>query len=812
MSVKIVSGPEWLPLQVQEGKAKADRKSAFEKQIKKYDNLVHFGTYEEKTDHHLILFLEWFVHVHDSVWEQFQEQFNYCLNNGVLTYDNLINLVIMVKNAGEDFRNVLTENLPYIDYWTILDTGSTDGTIDVIREVLKDKPGELFQEPFINFRDSRNRLLDLAKDHCVFNIMLDDSYILSGKLREFLTFARGDDIVDSYSLILEDIDTMYTSNRITKSSRKLRYINIIHEIIQIDNNLNASVPYEYGHITDKSSPYMQERTSARKLNDIKLLEQMYKDDPSDPRALYYLGDSYIGLKEWEKALNYFEKRVKQGGGFNSEIQDSLYYIAVISHMYSEGTFTWEQCHKKYLDCYNFNPMRTESLYFIGKHYLDEGNIALGRMYLKQAFNVGIPEITMSVRKNIYQYHIPKELLIHCYTNNEFELGEKCCRRILEYREDNYATNWLNIFYHINQVKSVPKIMNGEKKVICFVSPGGWKQWDGETLETMGLGGSETFSIRYAETLVREYGYKINVFCDCEKIKDYNGVTYIPLKEYLNYLATMTIDICIINRFPEYVPVTVLNGVEKVYLVLHDLASEDVIIPLHPNLKGVLCISEWHRQQFVNLFPALENKTEVISYGIETSVFSGDYIRENYSFIYPSFPNRGLLPLLQMFPKIVEKYPTAHLNIFCDMKNEWLNKYHKEVVDKIEILLEEQKESVTNHGWVNGETLRIYWSKAHVWFYPCTFAETCCLTAYEAASSHTLVVSNHLAALEQSVGDRGIVITGDPMEEGWKILALNRLFNVLDGIEDSDHIERNYSWAENKCFSNVVSDFVMKYIE
>jgi len=811
MSIKIISGPEWLPIQVQEGKSDSDRKAAFERQIVDYNLLVHFGSHEEKPNHHLVLFCMWFLHVHDSVWEKFQTQFKHCLDNNVLTYDNLINLVIMVKDAGEDFHDVLTQNLPYIDYWTILDTGSTDGTIDVIRDVLKDKPGELFQEPFINFRDSRNRLLDLAGEKCVFNVILDDSYVLLGNLREFLTFVRGDDIVDSYSLVLEDKDVMYTSNRVIKSCRNLRYINVIHEIIQTENNLNVSIPYDSGRITDRNSPYMSARTKERKLNDIKLLEKMYKDDPSDPRSLYYLGDSYVGLEKWNDALFYFEQRVKQGGGFKQEIQDSLYYIAVISDMYSQGKYTWEQCHQKYIDCYNFDPNRTESLYFVGKHYIDEGNNALGMMYLKQAFNVGIPEITMSFRKHIYQYHIPKELLLHCFNNREYELGEQCCRRILEYREDNLVIKWLNIFYHINQVKPTPKTRDGEKKVICFVSPGGWKQWDGETLRTRGLGGSETFSIRYAETLANLYNYKVIVFCDCEESKDYNCVTYNPISKYLKYLETMVIDVCIVNRFPEYIPVTVLNGVEKVYLVLHDTASVDAIIPLHPNLKGVMCISEWHRQQFVNLFPVLESKTRVISYGIETSTFSSDVLRDDYSFIYPSFPNRGLLPLLKMFPNIVKRYPTAKLNVFCDTKNEWLQKYHKEVVDQIEVLLEEQKETVTNHGWVNGETLRDFWSRSHVWFYPCTFAETCCLTAYEAAASNTLIVSNHLAALEESVGDRGVIVTGDPMEEGWQILALNRLFNILDGVEKSDHIERNQEWAKNKCFSKIVGDFVEKYI-
>lgn len=813
MSVKIISGSEWLPLQIQEGKAEIDRKNAFQKKIEKYGNFIYFGSGIKESEYHIITFCKWFIHVHNSVWEEFQEEFKYCLNNEVLSYDNLINLLIMVKNAGNSFKDILEANLPYIDYWTILDTGSTDKTIDIIKEVLKDKPGKLFQEPFINFRDSRNRLLDLAEENCVFNVMLDDTYVLKGNIREFLTYARADDVVDSYSLVIEDLDTMYTSNRITKSSRKLRYINIIHEIIQTENNLNVSVPYNYGYINDIQSSYMKERTRTRKLDDIKLLEEMYKNDPNDPRALYYLGDSYIGLQEWDEALKYFEKRVQQGGGNKDEIQDSLYYIATISHFYNKNNLTWEQCYKKYIDCYNYNTERTDSLYFIGKYYLDNGNIDLGRMYLKQAFNTGIPQITMSVRKNIYQYYIPNALLTHCYIKNDFLLGEQCCERILKYKKDDIiSSKWLNIFKLINNTKSLLNKIINKLKVICFVSPGGWTEWDGETLKIKGLGGSETFSIRYAETLVKNYGYKVIIFCNCEYMKEYNEVLYIPLVEYLNYLGTHKIDICIINRYTEYVPVTLINNVEKVYLVLHDIETENNIIPHHQNLT-ILCISEWHKKQFLSIFPSFKEKTDVVSYGIERTLYlTTNNKKEKYNFIYSSFPNRGLLPLLQMFPNIVKKYPTAHLNIFCDMKNEWLLQYHKEVVDKIEVLIQEQKQHVTNHGWVNGEILREYWKKAHVWFYPCTFEETCCLTAYEAAASKTLVITNNLAALEESVADRGVIITGNPLETEWQISALNNLFNVLDNYKESYYIDKNYDWVKNKSYMFVVDNFVKKYIE
>jgi hypothetical protein len=113
---------------------------------------------------------EFYLYIPDSFIEVFDKEFYYFINErGELDYDNLIHLCVMVKNAGPQFESMLNKNLSIIDRWTILDTGSTDETIDIINRVLVGKKkGELYQEPFINFRDSRNRCLELAGTPCKF--------------------------------------------------------------------------------------------------------------------------------------------------------------------------------------------------------------------------------------------------------------------------------------------------------------------------------------------------------------------------------------------------------------------------------------------------------------------------------------------------------------------------------------------------------------------------------------------------------------------------------------------------------------------
>ena len=155
---------------------------------------------------------DYYIYVHSNQYHNFNNNFKYYIREKeYLDYDNMINLCIMVKNAGENFENMLNANLPFIDKWTILDTGSTDNTIEIINKVLVGKKkGKLYQEQFINFRDSRNRLLELAGDDCKYTLMLDDTYILKGDVKQFFNLIRSDQFADSYSLYIKSNDTEYS--------------------------------------------------------------------------------------------------------------------------------------------------------------------------------------------------------------------------------------------------------------------------------------------------------------------------------------------------------------------------------------------------------------------------------------------------------------------------------------------------------------------------------------------------------------------------------------------------------------------------
>jgi glycosyltransferase involved in cell wall biosynthesis len=64
-------------------------------------------------------------------------------------------LNMIVKNEARVIRRCLDSARPIIDFWVIVDTGSTDGTQEAIRRHLDGLPGELIERPWVDFAHNR---------------------------------------------------------------------------------------------------------------------------------------------------------------------------------------------------------------------------------------------------------------------------------------------------------------------------------------------------------------------------------------------------------------------------------------------------------------------------------------------------------------------------------------------------------------------------------------------------------------------------------------------------------------------------------
>lgn len=148
----------------------------------------------------------------------------------------LLALVMILKDEAHNIAATIYSVRDAVDKVVVLDTGSTDGTQDVVAKACADVglALELHEGPFVDFATTRNRSNELhaqGPNPAVFTLMLSgDETLYNGRaLREFLQ-ARVDDPCGCYPVTMNLQFTYWTSPRILRTDANWQYVGVVHEL------------------------------------------------------------------------------------------------------------------------------------------------------------------------------------------------------------------------------------------------------------------------------------------------------------------------------------------------------------------------------------------------------------------------------------------------------------------------------------------------------------------------------------------------------------------------------------------------------
>jgi glycosyltransferase involved in cell wall biosynthesis len=337
----------------------------------------------------------------------------------------LLTLAMIVKDEAHTVERTLASVKPWIDRWVIMDTGSTDGTQEVIRRVMADLPGELFEGPFVDFATTRNVVMDRCGTETEFILWLDaDEEVIGGaELCAFLEAERGREEVDRECYLLRlQIDLIYDSARVARSGKGWRFVGVVHEVLERDGRALPTVRVPEVRVIHGTS---KERSARRWERDIGLLQRAFEQDPSDGRAAFYLANTYLWLDRYDEAEPWFRRRVAMGG-WHEEVFESLLRIALMADRRKRP---WPEVLTLYLDAYAASPHRAEPLYHIAFHYWIEKNYALGLLFARRAFEMPFPDKDiLFVDEDVYRWKAADLVACTAYWVGEFALGERAARQ------------------------------------------------------------------------------------------------------------------------------------------------------------------------------------------------------------------------------------------------------------------------------------------------------------------------------------------------------------------------------------------------
>ena len=363
----------------------------------------------------------------------------------------LLTLSMIVKDEVSTITRTLLTAKPFIDRWIILDTGSTDGTQDVIRRALEGVPGEMFEEPFVDFSTSRNRALDLAGTVTPFVMWLDaDDELMNGPvLRAFLEQVHPLQSADHEAYFLRvDMGIRFDSPRVVRTTAGWRFEGVVHEILVHPNRPPPVHRVPNVFIRHQASYDSCERSRKRWEHDVILLSEAVRRDPGNTRSAFYLAQTYLWLERYDLASLAYKRRITLGGWAEEvyESKMSLARIATALHA------PWAEIQQLYLDAHSFAPHRAEPLYAIALHYNGTGEHALTFIFARRGYEIPLPtKDTLFVDEEVYSWKMADLVGTSAYWIQEFAVGELAARQAVTCRP-NDARLMKNLEFYLKRAR------------------------------------------------------------------------------------------------------------------------------------------------------------------------------------------------------------------------------------------------------------------------------------------------------------------------------------------------------------------------
>ena len=345
--------------------------------------------------------------------------------------DKSVTLCLIVKNESHIIKECLESMLPYIDRYDITDTGSTDGTPELIKDFMDQYgiPGEVYLSDWKGFGLSRTEALRNCDGKADYAWMIDADDKIDGGF----TYPKLDGL-DAVAIRLGRPDFSWFRNQIFKTGVDWEYTGVLHEYAQC-----ASKKPEECRILkwgdQGGNYYINARTVGARNVGIEPVQKYTRDaetllsaltneedpyyDPTNVRYQFYLAQSYFDSQQWEKSEEAYKKRTEMGG-WEEEIFFSQFRIGVLKAIMQKPFIEIKEA---FLDAWALRPHRAEPLYEISRMYRAQDKPRLAYIYAKMGLEIPYPENDiLFLAKDVYDWRMKDEFASTAFYVNDMMTG------------------------------------------------------------------------------------------------------------------------------------------------------------------------------------------------------------------------------------------------------------------------------------------------------------------------------------------------------------------------------------------------------
>ena len=338
----------------------------------------------------------------------------------VLGADHKVCLNMIVKNESDVITRCLRSVKPIIDYWVIVDTGSTDGTQEIIKEYMKDIPGELHEKPWKNFEHNRNEALDFAKGKSDYILFIDADEVLAYEPDFKLPHLKE----NFYFITTSFNGTEYVRVQLIDNKLDWKWKGVLHEAIDAPQRKTSGLITGVKNVVSTDGARSKDPEKYKK--DVKVLEEALVKEPNNTRYVFYLAQSYRDANDLEKALATYEKVTKMSH-WNEEIYFSLFQIATLKERLN---YSKDEVIQSYYKAFSYRPTRAEPLNRLAEFYRRNDQFAEGYVVAHAGLTMQPPTDLLFVEQWSYDYGLLLECSICAYWLGKYQECHDLTQKIL----------------------------------------------------------------------------------------------------------------------------------------------------------------------------------------------------------------------------------------------------------------------------------------------------------------------------------------------------------------------------------------------
>jgi glycosyltransferase involved in cell wall biosynthesis len=469
---------------------------------------------------------------------------------------NKIILNLMIKNESKIIERCIGRALEHVDAVSILDTGSTDNTVEICNTFLKasGKPFKVSVEPFKNFGYNRTVSFKKTQDLCTelewdatktYAMTVDADMIIKPS-PEFKNFEM---TVPGYTVIQQNGSLKYHNNRFHQCAYEWKCVGATHEYWSGDPT--KKIPYEIFYIDDVNDGGCKSDKFER---DIRLLTEDLNEDPKNGRTYFYLAQSYKDSGKFEEAIAHYKKRIEVGGWYE-EVWQAHYQIAKCYECLKQP----EEMEAWALKAFKFHPYRAEPIFFLVQYFKDRYEHFKAYQYYLKGKDIPFPKndvlfIEYSIYEGLFEY---ENTILSCYVFNKSR--QDALNDMVSYintKQHRIDNVWDNIQYYIEPL--VSSTYKGEYSKLFFPQV---DEFQVSSCSVLPYKNKLLMNTRYVNYSIDSRGQYHMRSAD-GNVKTRNGMTYLNSSYY------PLDDVRMMKEEPDKIYPSNIEGLEDVRLFVH----------------------------------------------------------------------------------------------------------------------------------------------------------------------------------------------------------------------------------------------------